>query len=281
MRYQTTVPQQALYLLNSPFSADLARRFVARPEVASASNDSQRIRTMFALAFQRQPDASELTESLRFVSAPSKASADEMAGPAWHYGIGGFDAKAGRISGFQEFTQFKDGRWQPGDSFPVSDARGYASITGTGGHPGRDLQHGVIRRWQAPVAGTYAVKGKLKHPAEAGDGVVGRIVSSRSGLLGEWKTHHGDSNTKLEEFQMIAGEFLDFVVDCGEGDNSDSFEWSPTISLVASGGGPMASRSSWSAKADFAGPTAPNRPLNSWERLAQALLASNEFVFVD
>ena len=74
---------------------------------------------------------------------------------------------------------------------------------------------------------------------------------------------------------------LDFVVDCGEGDNSDSFEWAPEVVLLAGSGGVEGGRSTWNATADFRGPTPVERPLNPWERLAQALLASNEFVFVD
>ena len=34
MRYVTTVPQQALFFLNSPFVAEQARALVARPEVS-------------------------------------------------------------------------------------------------------------------------------------------------------------------------------------------------------------------------------------------------------
>ena len=38
-RASTTVPQQALFLMNSPMSVDVARRIVARPEVADATDD--------------------------------------------------------------------------------------------------------------------------------------------------------------------------------------------------------------------------------------------------
>src|SRR5438046_5495028 len=36
MRYTTTVPQQALFFLNSPFVAEQCRALVSRPEVAAA-----------------------------------------------------------------------------------------------------------------------------------------------------------------------------------------------------------------------------------------------------
>jgi hypothetical protein len=281
MRFQTTVPQQALFLLNSAFASDLARRFVARPDVAGVTDSSQRVRRLFALAFQREPDPVELSESLKFLSTPLGGTETSEMTPVWQYGIGGFDATLGRIVGFKGLERFKDGRWQPGDSFPLGDHRGYASITATGGHPGRDSMTGVIRRWVAPVAGDYSLKGKLKHPAQVGDGVVGRVVSSRVGLLKEWTAKSGEVSVRLDSVRLEAGEILDFLVDCGGGDNSDSFEWAPVVTLVKRGDGLSVARSTWNATSDFAGPAVQKRPLSSWERLAQALLASNEFVFVD
>jgi len=38
-RASTTVPQQALFLMNSPMSVDVARRIVGRSEVAGAVDD--------------------------------------------------------------------------------------------------------------------------------------------------------------------------------------------------------------------------------------------------
>ncbi len=37
----------------------------------------------------------------------------------------------------------------------------------------------------------------------------------------------------------------------------------------------------FNAKSDFAGPPRERKPLTAWERYAQALLLSNELMFVD
>jgi hypothetical protein len=37
----------------------------------------------------------------------------------------------------------------------------------------------------------------------------------------------------------------------------------------------------WSAQADYDGPQKSSEPLNAWEKYAQVLLLSNEFMFVD
>ncbi len=74
------------------------------------------------------------------------------------------------------------------------------------------------------------------------------------------------------------GETIDFVLDCRSNDGFDSFEWSPAIRVV---GNPPAGlhKASWDARADFHGPETP--PLSPWESYAQALLLTNEFLYVD
>ena len=76
-RFTTTVPQQALYLLNSPFIEAQARRLAKRGEVRAVADES-RIRVMYRLAYQREPSAEELGLAKRFVDdfvpAPSPGS---------------------------------------------------------------------------------------------------------------------------------------------------------------------------------------------------------------
>ncbi|HTD67374.1 MAG TPA: hypothetical protein VK846_12675, partial [Candidatus Limnocylindria bacterium] len=79
--------------------------------------------------------------------------------------------------------------------------------------------------------------------------------------------------------EVKRGETIDFIVDLRANVNSDSFTWASTIRYIADGDGKYAER--WNAKADFAGPGKEFKPLTSWERYAQALLLSNELMFVD
>jgi hypothetical protein len=76
------------------------------------------------------------------------------------------------------------------------------------------------------------------------------------------------------------GDTIDFVVDYRANLNYDDFSWAPTIEALdkSEAGKPEA----WDAQKDFAGNTPPPpTPLNAWEQLAQVLLESNEFLFVD
>ena len=78
-RFTTTVPQQALYLLNSPFIETQAKHLDARSGVVSA-DDEERIRVIYHLAYQREPSAGELALAKRFVDefVPSAAAWERL-----------------------------------------------------------------------------------------------------------------------------------------------------------------------------------------------------------
>lgn len=67
-RASTIVPQQALFLMNSSMSVDVARRIVARPEVTSATDEAGQITALYQVIFQRSPQARELELAKQFVA---------------------------------------------------------------------------------------------------------------------------------------------------------------------------------------------------------------------
>jgi hypothetical protein len=73
-RFTTTVPQQALYLMNSPFVIEQARYFLQRPEVAAQPTDEAKVHRMHWLAYGRAADPEEVRLGLRFLAAaPSRS----------------------------------------------------------------------------------------------------------------------------------------------------------------------------------------------------------------
>ena len=78
-RFTTTVPQQALYLLNSPFIEAQAKRLGARSGVMSA-DDEERIRVIYRLAYQREPSVEEASLAKAFVNefVPSAAAWERL-----------------------------------------------------------------------------------------------------------------------------------------------------------------------------------------------------------
>lgn len=71
-RPQTTVPQQALFGLNSPFVIEQARRLAARSH-AAADNDPGRLQELYRRAYARDPSPAEAGLALQFVqNAPTQ-----------------------------------------------------------------------------------------------------------------------------------------------------------------------------------------------------------------
>lgn len=69
-RPRTTVPQQALFLMNSPLVSQQARRLLARPEVSSTADPQARITALYRIVFGRAPSAEELQVGVEFAAAP-------------------------------------------------------------------------------------------------------------------------------------------------------------------------------------------------------------------
>jgi hypothetical protein len=65
-RYVTTVPQQALFLMNSPFVIEQARRLAALPELKE-SEPAERVRRNYLRLFGREPDERELALGTQFI----------------------------------------------------------------------------------------------------------------------------------------------------------------------------------------------------------------------
>jgi hypothetical protein len=276
-RFITTVPQQALFLMNSPFVMQGAERVQQRPELAGIADPAQRIHRLYALIYGRDPTAAETSLGLAFIEANSTPAGSEPpeSSDTWQFGFGEFDETSERIPHFQPLPHWTGTAWQGGPALP-DPTIGWVILNADGGHPGNDLQHAAIRRWIAPQDGTVKIRGKLKHTNAEGDGVQGRIVSSRSGVAGQGTAQNGESAIKVERLEVKQGDTLDFVADCRTSPNHDSFTWTINLRLdpPAAGG-----RLEWNSNTDFHGPTP--KLLSVWERYAQALLLTNEFVFVD
>ena len=316
-RFATTVPQQSLFLLNSPFAQAQARALATRSELTSAPTDPEKIRALYTTLFQRPPDADELALAQTFLTttasgstatsgsqlsalnsqllpAPSTshltlstgAALAGAASPGWHYGYGAFDPATQRTSNFTPLTHRTFGTGKQKDqatrlaataAFP-DPTFGHLSLTPTGGHPGNSPAHAAILRWIAPATGIVQIKATLAHPTAQGDGLHARIVSSRTGSLGEWPVHNSKAETKFADLRVTAGETLDFLVAPSANPTSDGYTWSPKIQFMSN---PDAPSRTWDAQRDFGTVEKPAIPLPPLAALAQVLLLSNELAFVD
>lgn len=206
-RPSSTVATQSLMLLNGQFILEQAVKL------------ADRVRT------EAKPPTAEQIELVKDIRRPEVQE--------WQYGYGSYDKAANRTGSFTPLTHWSGSRWQAGEKLP--DAKvGYVSLHATGGHPdilGRD----VIRRWTAPTSGHVQIIGNLSHGSSNGDGVRGRVVSSRSGKTGEWVAFNGGTDTSVNDLTVQSGDTIDFVTDCRTTHTSDSFNWPVTIKLTTAG----------------------------------------------
>ncbi|HZN32652.1 MAG TPA: DUF1553 domain-containing protein, partial [Pirellulaceae bacterium] len=83
-RPRTTVPQQALFLMNSPFVIEQAQALSARPEIAAAADSSAQVAALYRLVLHRPPDSEELAIGRDFLIA-AQAQPDTKLAPLAQY----------------------------------------------------------------------------------------------------------------------------------------------------------------------------------------------------
>src|SRR6185503_4336575 len=175
--------------------------------IKASSHPEDRIRWLYEVAYQREPEPDELKLALRFVEAQSKAPTALPAVPAWQYGYGQLDETGQRVNEFHLLPHFTGSAWQGGEKLP-DEKIGWVMLNATGGHPGNDQLHAAIRRWTAPRDGAITIEGTLKHDSESGDGVRGFVVSSQLGVVGDWTVRRNKETTSVQKIEVKRGDTI-------------------------------------------------------------------------
>jgi hypothetical protein len=82
-RYDTIVPQQALFLMNSPQVIEVSRNLITRKEIVAARTPEAKIEALYEVIYQRKPRPEELKLGLEFIrTAPAVTSAPPVPAPA-------------------------------------------------------------------------------------------------------------------------------------------------------------------------------------------------------
>ena len=68
-RFETTVPQQALFLMNSPFIREIVYRLMSRSEFAFVKTKEERIEAIFRVIFARKPTSDEIRLASRYLES--------------------------------------------------------------------------------------------------------------------------------------------------------------------------------------------------------------------
>jgi hypothetical protein len=229
-RVPSTGAPQSLMLMNSEFVLKQARLF------------AERARSETPADFALPPHGHDAVQPLA-TKYPRHAE-------AWKFGWGAFDEAENRVTRFDALPHFTGSAWQGGPTLPDAGL-GWVLLHAAGGHAGNDAQHAAIRRWTAPRDGFVTVSGTLHHPSEHGDGVRGRVVGSRAGMLAEWLVKTRETATDVPRLEVQAGDTIDMVVDCFGDVNCDSFNWNTQIKLCDAENHEL---DSWTSAGDFHGP---------------------------
>jgi hypothetical protein len=91
-RYETLVPQQALFLMNSPLVIEQARKLVERRDFDKLADDDARVRYLYNRIYQREPSPTELKLGLAFIAdspLPEPMPADRSDSPEQQRRTGG------------------------------------------------------------------------------------------------------------------------------------------------------------------------------------------------
>jgi hypothetical protein len=273
-REDTVVPQQALFMMNSPLVVEQAQDLVRRPGFLGQRTVEDRVNFLYNLIYQRPPSELEIKLASEYLQAAKAGGAPETHEAAWEYGYGEYDAVGKRVREFVPMTVFSENSWHPDAKLNDRKAAG-ARLTADGGHPGQ--LYAVIRRWVASRDGFISISGSLTHRGQNGDGVMARIISSRLGELGRYPSLKNTVETKLARVAVKRGDAIDFETNRRADPKNDQFSWSPVIHMTGAEGADLGT---WNAQKDFTGKP-PLRHQGAWERYAQVLLETNEMAFVN
>jgi hypothetical protein len=277
-RFTTIVPQQALFLLNSPFVVEQASSLAARSEVQSIADARERVVELYRLVLGRGPTDAEIQPVLEFVATAGTSTSPTV----WRYGYGPWDEAGHNLLSFDELPHWTGSAWQGGPQLPDPKLN-YLELHADGGHPGVS-NVAIVRRFCVFQPGLLSIDGVLHHERNEGDGVEAHILAPGRGEVGRWVAQYNEIQTHADGLEVAPGDVIDFVVTCRENNGFDRFSWKTVVRLqpagaIPPGEGSPAPTLTWDAAADFHGPVPA--PLDVWQRLAHTLLMTNEFIYLD
>jgi len=285
-RMTTTVPQQALFLMNSPFMQKQTNSLASKLPVTGSTPDSETIKALYRRTLLREPKTDELDLAQRFLNEASSLQNDVAF--RWTYGTERMQRDAGgkiTLSDWKPFAVLKDQHKRPTWSHTgvIPDKEwSYAMIYESGGHaPPRDLINTM--RWQAPADASLVILSDLGRDTNRGNGVRGLIIHNGTQVIAEAVADPQNKKVPLNaKLQVKKGDVLRFALSSDGETDSDSYSWRVKIESANADGSTTLLTDS---RTDFCGPNA--WPLNRLKaqsplsQLAQALIMSNEFMFVD
>lgn len=276
-RVETTVPQQALYFLNSPLLLRQAAKLAAEPDFKKLEDDKARIAWLYERIYQRAPSDGEVADVSEWLSQVKAEDYQPRLNGAWEVRHA---PDTGEVPGEAvPFPVFSEGTWKTGADPATAPIR-WLNAKADGGHPAAG--HSLILRWRALGSGEVRMTGNIKRPANEGPPLAWSLV--HGGASGGNHALAPDSDMKIEGgwMKVAAGDTVDFVLRAPEGDGHGTVNWNLRVIGRESESGKPSEIGNFRRQFPTAdSPPAPVATQDPWADLIQMLWASNEFHFID
>ena len=119
-------------LPNLEEAARQARAIADSPNLRALRTDTDKIRALYRMLHQRDPDRAELALAQKFLDQIQTAPSPSPTPAAWQFGFGSVDSQSGRLESFQPMTAFTKDRATPTEQYPHSDRFGHLGVTADG-----------------------------------------------------------------------------------------------------------------------------------------------------
>ncbi len=282
-RHETTVPQQALFMLNHPLVFESAREIA--DNIWDEEDRYPSIVGLYKKILRREPTDQEvaLCESFLDEVQQSPSVGVLSRSTAWRYGVAEYSTKSKGIKDFVEFENQVDGRWQVGESFPDEKA-GHVHLHSEGGHPGHDSKQVVVLKWVAPEDASLSIQGSIQHFHEDEspqiDGVALAVVLNDDKVLKKETARFAAKEFEIQDILVKAGDTVQFAVHGRKNHDNDEFGWH--FQIKATNAEDTEQVTEYDSVSDFrTEPLFVSDPLDGPSQLAQVLLMSNEFLYID
>jgi hypothetical protein len=277
-RIETTVPQQALFFLNSPLLIRQAEKLAQSPELAAIKEDAGRIGWIYARIFQRAPKTEEIQMATRWLAAADPTDYQPRLGGYWEI-LHGEDLD-GVPRGLRPLPMFDGGHWKTGKDLATAPIP-YLHAGAKGAHPAPG--YALVARWLATGPGEVRLVGDLDRRATQGNTLAWEIRGPNNAAVASGKLTAPQKTTLESSWVAVKpGEPVDFVLRAPDGANSGATSWN--LRVVGRETPAAEEVDLGSLQADFPAPGKVRPGIaagDPWADLIQMLWASNGFNFID
>jgi hypothetical protein len=277
-RVETTVPQQALFFLNSPLLLRQAAKLATHPEFRKLPDDSARLVWIYQRLFHRAPHPEESRLALEWLAAADPA--DYLPRLGGHWEVRHAPDMDGQIGEALPFPIFHENSWRTGEELSSAPI---PWLHAAAGHGHASAGHALILRWRATGAGTVRMTGSAERTQKTGDTLEWIVAGAdRRPLASATLPPEAKTSIESEWITVAPGDTLDFILRAPAGHNSASVRWE----LKVIGREEKDSKPAVVGHFNREFPTSDSArsaqpPADPWADLIQMLWASNEFHYID